>query len=74
MNLINWNIRGLGQPAKRFLVKGFLHLHFADVCCLQETKLEEITSVTWKEVGGSYLDQFVFLPANRSAGGIIVGV
>lgn len=46
----------LGRPAKGFLVKDFLHLHFADVCCLQETKLEEISSTTWKEVGGSRLD------------------
>lgn len=48
-------------------------MHFADVCCLQETKLEKFTSTTWREVGGSRLDQFIFVPANRSAGGIAVG-
>lgn len=42
MNIVTWNVRGLGRPAKRFLVKDFLNLHFADVCCIQESKLEEI--------------------------------
>ncbi|KAH7672068.1 RNA-directed DNA polymerase protein [Dioscorea alata] len=73
MNLITWNVRGLGRPAKRFLVKDFLLLHFADVCCLQESKLEEVSPVTWRELGGGRLDQFFTLPARGSAGGIIIG-
>ncbi|KAH7690481.1 RNA-directed DNA polymerase protein [Dioscorea alata] len=72
MNLITWNVRGLGRPSKRFLVKDFLHLHFADVCCLQESKLEEISPSIWREVGGGRLDQFFMVPAHGSAGGIII--
>lgn len=34
MNLISWNVRGLGRPVKRFLVKDFLYLHSVDICCL----------------------------------------
>lgn len=66
MNIINWNVRGLGRPSKRFLVKDFLNIHFAEVCCLQETKLNEITPVTWWKIGESRLDQFAFIPANGS--------
>lgn len=72
MNIISWNVRGLGRPAKRFLVKDFLFLHFTDVCCLQESKLEEISPAVWREISGSRLDQFCFVPANGSTGGIIV--
>lgn len=72
MNIINWNVRGLGRPAKRFLVKDFLNLHFADVCCLQESKLKEVTPAIWREIGGKQLDQFSFAPARGSAGGIII--
>lgn len=73
MNIVSWNVRGLGKPSKRFLVKDFLNLHFANVCCLQESKLAEISLVTWREIGGAYLDQFVFLPSRGTAGGFIIG-
>lgn len=62
MNIMNWNVRGQGRPAKRFLVKDFLNLHFADICCLQESKLGVISNSMWREIGGYRLDQFAFVP------------
>lgn len=73
MNIISWNIRDLGRLGKRFLVKDFLHLHCAKVCCLQESKLDEISLSTWRKIGGNRLDQFEFVPARGSVGGIILG-
>lgn len=73
MDIISWNVKGLGRPAKRFLVKDFLNLYFADMCCLEESKLEEIFLATWHKIDGSWLDQFFFLPAKGTAGGIIMG-
>lgn len=54
-------------------MKDFLNLHFADVCCLQESKLDMLSLALWHEIGGSHLDHFEFLPARGSTGGIIVG-
>ncbi|KAH7659258.1 RNA-directed DNA polymerase protein, partial [Dioscorea alata] len=51
----------------------FLHLHFVDVCCLQETKLDVVTGSIWREIGGTRLDKFLYLPARGLAGGIIIG-
>ncbi|XP_039129083.1 uncharacterized protein LOC120265272 [Dioscorea cayenensis subsp. rotundata] len=51
-------LRGLGRPAKRFLIKDFLNLHFADICCLQESKLESIPEAIWREIGGPRLGDF----------------
>lgn len=73
MNIINWNVRGPGRPAKWFLVKDFLRLHFAEVCCLRETKLKEISPSVWREIGNSHLNQFTFVPTKGSAGGIALG-
>ncbi|KAH7690552.1 RNA-directed DNA polymerase protein [Dioscorea alata] len=73
MNLVTWNVRGLGRPAKRFLVKDLLHINFADVCCLQESKLDSVSALIWREIGGSRLDDFAYLPSQGSAGGIIIG-
>ncbi|KAH7692263.1 RNA-directed DNA polymerase protein [Dioscorea alata] len=72
MNLITWNVRGLCRPAKRFLVRDFLNIHCSDVCCLQESKLSEISQSVWREIGGTRFDKFVYLPARRSTGGIII--
>lgn len=68
MNIISWNVRGMGRPAKCFLVKDFLNLHFTDVCCLQESKLENISVVTWREIGGPRLDKFAFTPSVGASG------
>lgn len=73
MNIVSWNVRGLGMPSKWFLVKDFLQLHHADICCLQESKLSSINSITWKSIGGVRLDHFSFVPKIGSAGGIIIG-
>lgn len=48
-------------------------LHFANVCCLQESKLDEISMSTWREIGGYRINNFHFLPARGSAGEIILG-
>lgn len=61
------------MPSKRFLVRDFLQLHHADICCLQESKLSSIDLATWRSIGGPRLDKFSFVPAIGSAGGIIIG-
>lgn len=68
MNIISLNVRGIGRLSKRFIVKDFLHLHYADICCLQETKLEMILPTTWREIGETSLDKFVFVQAKGSVG------
>lgn len=73
MNIINWNVRGLGLPFKCFLVKDFLHLHYMDIWCIQESKLNLVDPTIWCSFGGSYLDLFVFTPALGLVGGMIIG-
>lgn len=49
-------------------MKDFLNLHFADVCCLQELKLDVVSPIVWRDIGGMKLDEFAFIPAVGSAG------
>ncbi|KAH7651412.1 DNA-(apurinic or apyrimidinic site) lyase protein [Dioscorea alata] len=72
MKILSWNVRGLGRPSKRHFVKEFISSSRADILCLQESKLQEIHNSTWKSIGGSRLNFFDFIPANGSAGGIIL--
>lgn len=72
-NIITWNVRGLGKPSKRFLVKNFLELHLADVCCFQESKLSDLNQSIWRDIGGGRLDSFRYIPAKGYSGGMIIG-
>lgn len=55
-NIVSWNVRGLCLLAEHFLVKDFFYLHFANVCCLPESKFEEIHMSTWREIGGQRVE------------------
>lgn len=43
------------------------------MCYLQESKLEVVSLAMWRDIGGTKLDEFAFVPAVGSAGGIIIG-
>lgn len=72
MKILSWNVRGLGRPSKRHLVKDFLSSVKADIVCFQESKLQVIHRSLWNTIGGKYLDSFEFIPTFGSAGGIIM--
>ncbi|KAH7660831.1 Exodeoxyribonuclease III protein [Dioscorea alata] len=72
MKILSWNVRGLGRPSKRHLVKDFIFSSRADVVCLQESKLQDLHTSTWRSIGGSRLNTFDFLPALGTSGGIII--
>ncbi|XP_039116779.1 uncharacterized protein LOC120252722, partial [Dioscorea cayenensis subsp. rotundata] len=67
------NVRGLGRPSKRFLVKDSLLLHRALVCCIQESKLDSVTPAIWRSVGGNHFDDYCWSPSHGSSGGMIIG-
>ena len=72
MNIITWNVRGLGRSSKRFLLKDFFQIHCADICCIQESKLTKLPQSIWREIGGTRLDKLAFIPSHGSAGGMII--
>ena len=73
MNIVSWNVRGLGRPSKRFLVKNFLDLHNTDICCIQESKFVEVNTSTWRSFGERWLDCFSFSPTQEMPVGMIIG-
>lgn len=70
---LSWNVRGLNNPARRKVVADLVADHRCNLVCLQETKLEEITSsIVAETLGSRSLDNFAFLPAVGSRGGILL--
>lgn len=73
--IMNWNVRGLNNSARRKVVKDLTREKRATVACLQETKLEVIDKDLVTEIlGDKFVENFVFLPASGTRGGILLAV
>ena len=42
MNIVSYNIRGLGRGVKWAAIRRLIRKHKADMLCIQETKKEQI--------------------------------
>jgi exonuclease III len=72
LRIADWNVRGLNAPNRRTAVKSVIDTMDASIVCLQETKLEIIYSSTVLETLGSEFDDYVYLPAIGTRGGILL--
>lgn len=72
MNINSWNVRGLGRPVIKYLVRDFLDQFRPSIFCLQESKFSELDRNTWKLIDGSSLDYFCFAFARGVSGGTII--
>jgi exonuclease III len=70
--LLNWNVRGLNDPAKRNAVREFLATIRVNIVCLQETKLNVIDDFVIMQCLGPSFDGYVYLPADDTRGGILL--
>lgn len=73
LSILSWNVRGLNNPAKRRAVQIFVSELKCNVVCLQETKISDMTNgFVMEMLGPKFTDNFIFLPAAGSRGGILV--
>lgn len=68
-----WNARGPNSLAKRRAVFQVVVASGAAAVCLQESKLQLVTTSIVHECMGPDFSQFFFLPAVGTRGGIILG-
>jgi len=73
--LLNWNVRGLNNKARRKVVKDLMQQKRCTIVTLQETKLANVTAQDITEtLGTMFSTQFAFLPAQGTRGGALVAV
>lgn len=73
--LLNWNVRGLNNPAKRRVVQSFVADLKCNVVCLQETKLASVSQTLVSEcLGSRFCKNFVFKPFLGTPGEVLVAV
>ena len=71
--ILNWNIRGLNNPAKRRATLIFVAQIGCNIVCLQEVKLAAITPAIVTEIlGARFRENFIFKPAVGTRGGILI--
>ena len=74
MNCLFWNPRGVQAPGRQQAIVDLLNKTHANMIGFQETKKEKIADSYLKSLVGNRIFSWNSLPANGSAGGILVGV
>ena len=73
--LLDWNVRGLNNSARRKLVRDLAQDTKVSIVCLQETKMQTIDrAVIIESLGQRFAEQFAFLPATGTRGGALLAV
>jgi nitrate reductase NapE component len=73
MNILSWNIRGLGKPKRRRLIRDILYEHLIDLMSLQETKKEKYKDRMLRNLSLT-INNWIFLPSVGNSGGILLGI
>jgi len=73
--LLDWNVRGLNNSARRKVVRDLAQDTKASIVCLQETKMQTIDrAVIIESLGQRFAERFAFLPATGTRGGALLAV
>jgi len=71
MNIISWNVRGLGGFEKRREVCILVKEKQPFILCIQETKLSVVDSVICKSLWGDDTVEYSYQPSIGSSGGLV---
>ena len=72
LKLLSWNVRGANNPNKRNVIRNFIRSQRVDLVCLQETKLQKLSSTEARSFGVGRLAEWRAVEAEGTAGGILV--
>ena len=72
VKIISWNVRGVNDPDRRKIIRNFIRNQRVDLVCLQETKIQEMSTAVARSLGVGRIFDWRALNAEGSAGGIIL--
>ena len=71
LKIMSWNVRGVNNRDKRKVLKAFIRSKKADIACMQETKIQNMSVGIVRSLGvGRFLD-WGTVDAEGFAGGIL---
>jgi len=71
MNILSYNIRGLGRGIKWASIRKLVGKHKVDVLCLQETKRDSLSKADCQVLWGHPDVAWEWQPAENTAGGLL---
>ena len=71
MNIISYNIRGLGRGVKWSSIRRLVSKHQADILCIQETKREQVDKDVCQALWGDIDMGWESQPATNTVGGLL---
>ena len=72
IKIISWNIRGANDRDKRKVIKALIRSQRADLVCLQETKIQDISRGIVHSLGVERFLGWGAMSARGAAGGVVV--
>jgi exonuclease III len=72
MRILIWNLRGLGDDVKNETIHKTLDEAKADLICLQETKLTEISVFKARKFLPARFTEFVYQPSDGASTGLLI--
>jgi exonuclease III len=71
--ILNWNVKGLNNPARCQVLKDLIAKNNCSIVCIQESKLQIVDDlIISSTLGQQFLGQYVVLLAEGASGGIIL--
>lgn len=70
--ILVWNVHGLNSKKRRDAVRNLVATVRPKIVCLQETKIQDMSTSILLSMFGVDLDQHVALPANGTQGGVLI--
>lgn len=71
MKILSFNVRGLGNPAKRRVIRDLVTREQVECLCIQETKIQSIDNRLCAQLWGDAEFDWQFQPAVSRAGGLL---
>jgi exonuclease III len=72
LSILNWNVRGLNDPARRDAIRAVLDQMRCSIICIQESKLSVFSDAIRRELAGPRFDSHIALDANGTRGGVLL--
>jgi len=71
MNIISYNVRGLGRGVKWLTIRRMVKEQYVDLLCLQETKKENVNKMFCQALWENFDCSWEFYPSVGPTGGIL---
>ena len=72
IKILSWNVRGANDRAKRKVIKALIRSQRADLVCLQETKIQEMSQGVIHILGVGRFLGWGAVNARGAVGGVVV--